>query len=221
MNILIHRNGQQFGPYSPDDLRSQVSAGVFSLDDLAWAEGMPEWRTIREVLPGNPVSAPNVPVAVAVVRPAAQPVNPYQAPQTAIQVAPESNSTRAGKGQRLLTYVIDYVAVILCSFVFGFVVVLAFGQSGADILTQIPDFVLGLILFMIYYIVMEASCSRTVGKLVTGTKVVTESGERPSFGQIVGRTFCRFIPFEALSFLGEGGQGWHDSISKTQVIKSR
>jgi uncharacterized RDD family membrane protein YckC len=57
--------------------------------------------------------------------------------------------------------------------------------------------------------------------LITGCKVVNEKGGRPSFGQILGRTFARLIPFEAFSFLGTTGRGLHDSVAKTFVVKCR
>jgi uncharacterized RDD family membrane protein YckC len=66
---------------------------------------------------------------------------------------------------------------------------------------------------------MEGLTGRTLGKLVTGTMVVDENGNKPEFSRIIGRTFCRLIPFDALSFLGEEHSGWHDTISKTKVIK--
>jgi len=44
-------------------------------------------------------------------------------------------------------------------------------------------------------------------------------GNKPSFGLILGRSLSRIIPFDALSFLGANAIGWHDTISKTRVIK--
>lgn len=43
-------------------------------------------------------------------------------------------------------------------------------------------------------------------------------GSNISFAQALGRTFCRFIPFEVFSFLDSRPRGWHDSIPKTKVI---
>ena len=57
-------------------------------------------------------------------------------------------------------------------------------------------------------------CGRTLGKFITGTKVVSADGETPTASQIVGRTFCRMIPFEAFSFARETCPvGWHDKFS--------
>ena len=32
---------------------------------------------------------------------------------------------------------------------------------------------------------------------------------------------ARFIPFEPFSFLGGGGNGWHDSLSGRRVVRVR
>jgi len=76
---------------------------------------------------------------------------------------------------------------------------------------------------LVYYLPQEAFSGRTLGKLITGTKAVNQDGTELSFGQALGRTLCRFIPFEAFSFFGENGRpkGWHDRIPNTMVISVR
>ena len=64
---------------------------------------------------------------------------------------------------------------------------------------------------ILYYMITEGLSGRSLGKLITKTKVINMENEKPSFINILGRTMCRFIPFEAFSFLGDG-KGWHDSI---------
>ena len=59
---------------------------------------------------------------------------------------------------------------------------------------------------------------QSIGKMITGTIVVTEDGQKPSFGQILGRSFARIVPFEPFSFLGNDASGWHDKWSETKVI---
>jgi hypothetical protein len=49
--------------------------------------------------------------------------------------------------------------------------------------------------------------------------VVDEYGEKPTFSQIVGRSFARIVPFEVFSCLG--ATGWHDDWSKTYVIRKK
>jgi uncharacterized RDD family membrane protein YckC len=57
-----------------------------------------------------------------------------------------------------------------------------------------------------------------LGKYITNTKILTEEGQKPEVDKILYRTLSRMIPFEAFSFFGEAGRGWHDSISKTVVV---
>jgi len=77
----------------------------------------------------------------------------------------------------------------------------------------------GPILFFFYYFFFESIWQRTPAKFITGTKVITYSGEKPSVSKIFLRTFIRFIPFEAFSFLGAKVRGWHDKFSDTYVIQ--
>lgn len=123
----------------------------------------------------------------------------------------------ASAGQRIGNYVIDTIAYYILLIAFGFI----FGFLG--ILDDSPILIYPLAIGTIfgYYIIMEAAFGKTLGKFVTGTKVVTENGEKPTTGAIVGRTLCRLIPFEAFSLLGSKAIGWHDSIPGTRVIRDR
>lgn len=69
-----------------------------------------------------------------------------------------------------------------------------------------------LIYLFFYYLVMEFLFLQTIGKLHNNCMVEYQDNKIKS---ILIRTFCRFIPFEVFSFLGE--KGWHDSMSKTKV----
>ena len=123
----------------------------------------------------------------------------------------------ASAGQRLGNYVIDTIIFYIILLVVAFV----FGMLGFISDSPLMLYPLVFAVMLGYYIIMEASFGKTVGKFVTGTKVVTENGEKPSLGAIIGRSFCRLIPFEAFSLLGSDAVGWHDSIPKTRVIRDR
>jgi uncharacterized RDD family membrane protein YckC len=82
-------------------------------------------------------------------------------------------------------------------------------------------FLTGLLLRIVYLSVLEGVFGRTIGKLLTGTMVVREDGGTPSVGQIIGRTFVRFVPFEPFSFFGGAPNGWHDRWSGTRVVRVR
>lgn len=98
---------------------------------------------------------------------------------------------------------------------------LFWGDPGLAALEKVPDIVLGIVIMLAYYIPLETLSGRTIGKLITGTKVVSEEGRIPSFSAVMKRTLSRFIPFEAFSFLGKDPRGWHDTLSKTYVVKCR
>lgn len=146
--------------------------------------------------------------------------NPYAPPQSDVSVTDARHAiVPAGKGRRFGTLVVDYIMFTLLSLCIGASVALLFGNRGVKAIQSIPEFALGLLILSAYYVFFEGIWARTPGKLVFGTVVVTETGTKPSIKQVVGRTLCRFIPFEALSFFGE--RGLHDSIPKTRVVLVR
>ena len=67
MQIYIHRDGQQFGPYSAEQARDFLAAGNLLPGDLAWHDGAPNWVPLSEVLPSTE-PAPE-PIARAIVPP--------------------------------------------------------------------------------------------------------------------------------------------------------
>ena len=154
--------------------------------------------------------------------------NPYAAPSAS---TPESGKPRrhlnvASQNRRFVNFIVDQIVVRIIIFGFAFVFGMFLGSIGSDALLDDPVALnmifipLGLLLFLLYFVGMEAATGATIGKLLTGTKVVNEQGQKPSFGQIIGRSFARLIPFEPFSFFfGDNTTGWHDSLSKTKVIR--
>jgi uncharacterized RDD family membrane protein YckC len=60
----------------------------------------------------------------------------------------------------------------------------------------------------------------TLGKLITGTRAVRENGAELRWKDAFLRSLSRLVPFEPFSiWFGEGL--WHDTWTKTMVIKSR
>lgn len=147
--------------------------------------------------------------------------NRYAPPRSNVvdEVIPRRPTVFAGRGRRFGTLVVDYIGFFLGSILMGILIDILFGQRGLEFIRSVPNFVVGLILVVAYYVFFEGLWARTPGKLLFGTIVVAESGHKPSFAQIITRTLCRFIPFEAFSFFG--ALGWHDSISRTRVIRTK
>jgi hypothetical protein len=49
MKILITRDGQQLGPYTPEQVNEYLAAGSLSPNDPAWHEGLAEWVPLNQV----------------------------------------------------------------------------------------------------------------------------------------------------------------------------
>lgn len=156
-------------------------------------------------------------------------MNPYESPTTTSESAAVSSRASvvpASRGLRFANLIVDYIGFIILSFVVGLVLgvilVVTGGPEAVDSIDKVPDILIGLPVYLFYFISLEGLTGRTLGKLLTGTKVVNAKGEKPSFAQICGRSLCRIIPFEPFSFLfGEVARGWHDSLSGTYVVKDR
>lgn len=52
MSYWLSRDGQQFGPYSLEDLRRMLALGQAGPRDWAWKEGMPQWVPLLSVTSG-------------------------------------------------------------------------------------------------------------------------------------------------------------------------
>lgn len=130
----------------------------------------------------------------------------------------------ATQGQRFANYLIDYIFLIGLGALIGAALGLILGNFAPEHLdfldeeNRLLDYVYGFVIGTIYYSFFEGFTGRSIGKFFTKTKVVTEEGEQPDFSTILVRSMCRYIPFDALSFLGSDASGWHDRFSKTRVV---
>jgi len=130
----------------------------------------------------------------------------------------------ASQGKRFLNYLLDLVFIMIFIFAFYLIFLIILTIVAPSIVSDIEEgnkliqYLVSFIVSMIYYTSIEAVTGKSIAKYITKTKVVTEIGEKPNFKIIVVRSICRFIPFEAFSFLINDGSGWHDTISNTKVI---
>src|SRR5260370_35601562 len=62
MNYWVAPGGQQQGPFSLADVRRMIAEGRVAMNDLAWAEGLPNWAPLSQVIPAE-APAPPPPVA--------------------------------------------------------------------------------------------------------------------------------------------------------------
>ncbi len=163
--------------------------------------------------------------------------NPYASPSYSpvmdsdVAVRPEEMRV-ASQGKRFLNMLVDSILIHVLSWIAGFVIGVFYAYfkvSTGSVITpedeawlSIVGLLVGMLVFVAYFVVTETVFQRTLAKFLTGTIVVTADGRRPPFSQIVGRSFARIIPFEAFSFLGSRQPvGWHDSLSGTRVVVAR
>ncbi|MEN9604685.1 MAG: hypothetical protein RJB39_370 [Candidatus Parcubacteria bacterium] len=123
----------------------------------------------------------------------------------------------ASWGKRLSNHLIDIVLILAIEggMIFGATFI-------GDRKIALGVMILGVASYVLYYLILESMFQTTVGKLITGTKVVNKEGNNPSFLQILGRSFARYIPFEPFSFLmRKYPTGWHDLLSGTYVVDKK
>jgi uncharacterized RDD family membrane protein YckC len=130
----------------------------------------------------------------------------------------------ASAGQRFLNYFIDVIAFYLLSALIGVIFALIFygiqstGLSPASV--QLLFFFLYLTIIIGYYTLFEGSKGKTLGKLITKTRVVTTDGGAITYKQAFMRSLCRLVPFEPFSaFMGL--TMWHDQWTSTMVVKDK
>jgi hypothetical protein len=105
MDILIHRDGQQYGPYTLELLQEYVSKGtLIPATDLAWYEGMGEWLPLKDVLLRLTPAAPPTP----------QPSGPPVIPILSVPSITGSTETKAEPNQK--TFWIAFVLCLLLGF---------------------------------------------------------------------------------------------------------
>ena len=139
--------------------------------------------------------------------------------------------TQASRGERFGNFLIDN---LFMRFALSYITGMAVGALGAVIA---PDFinrivyekdiwslfflaiVIGIFNYIIYYTLCEKLFKgKTLGKLITGTRAIRADGEELTFKDALLRSLSRLVPLEFLSGFGEP---WHDTWTKTMVVKSK
>jgi uncharacterized RDD family membrane protein YckC len=112
--------------------------------------------------------------------------------------------TPVSRWLRLANFVIDYIAMIVSVGLLFFIIGMIAGEDGITGLESTPDIVFGVIMFLVYYLPLEALGGRTVGKLVTGTKIVTEEAPNPRSGKYSAEPCPGSFRSNRFLFLGRG-----------------
>lgn len=135
---------------------------------------------------------------------------------------------RASKGTRFLNYIIDGIfGYILVLLFFGLLLIIYSFISGSTLIevgtsmqniNPLLDRIITLgCCAMFMFLIETVTKGRSLGKLITGTRVIMIDGSKPTIGNYFLRNIIRMLPLiDQLSFLGENG--FHDSWSNTRVI---
>ena len=125
MQIYLARNNQQAGPYTLEQLNQMLASQQVLLTDLAWHQGMQEWKALGELTQGQMVYQPN-PAHASDLAPFPAPLsNDTQYHNPSIQkISVEKKQSKvelASIGSRLLAKIIDLslwlpIAYILVAF---------------------------------------------------------------------------------------------------------
>lgn len=126
----------------------------------------------------------------------------------------------AGFWRRVAAYMIDWLVLLVPSFILGVLLGGALGDVGAA-LAQIA----AIILSWVYFSSMESSPRQgTVGKRAMGLRVCDINGQRISFGKASGRYFGKIlsgllvcIGYLMVAFT-DRKQGLHDKMAGTLVL---
>ena len=138
MMIHVMRDGQQFGPYTLEDVNAYLAQGTLLATDQAWYEGAPDWMLLTQV-PGvlTPGAAPApvaaVPVAAAAAVDPMAAANPTVAAAEAAVVSSANQGSKKKKKMIIAGSAVGVVAIagVLCFVYPGFLKEDA-GGGGSD-----------------------------------------------------------------------------------------
>lgn len=215
------RHGQQYGPFSEEELINLIRSDAVKESDFLWTPGMENWARASSI--------PRI-------------YQHFETPGTFGQVEPSGftgASAQLGAPQyagfwlRLAAYIIDSLVLGAAGCVIGFIIGI-FSVATGDVDPEVSATaesvtnVIAAVMAWLYFALMESSTwQATLGKKALGIKVIDYQGNRISFLRATGRHFAKFISAIIL-FIGyimagftERKQALHDMIAGTLVIMRR
>ena len=228
MQIHIAKNGQRMGPYSETQVREMLAAGSIATTDLAWYEGMADWKPVSQVLPASagpaaatsaPAALTNAPSPVAPLSPTIRPIDP----------------NLAGRGSRLVAVLIDGLLFVLCCAP-GAIMLWVGANDNNDTLEIIGGILIGLVFLalLVIQIYLLSARGQTIGKKMMSVKVVKyDDGSNPGFVhacllRLIVPGFINGIPIigyifpvvDACFIFSEERRCIHDLIASTKVVNA-
>jgi len=244
---ILNKDNVPQGPFTRSEVADKLTRGEYTLESLAFIEGLSQWTPLREVLAkvdavSAPQPAPFVSAPAATASPTAFAVSPaVSAPITpaysyAATMQPPEHLVYAGFWLRFVAYIIDTILLNIVALCFGAIVGFVAGllislvdrdalQSGIFVL-QCIVVVIVLVLVWLYFAMMESSVYQaTLGKMALGLQVTDRQGNRIGFARASGRFFGKIVSGMIL-LIGYMMAGWterkqalHDMLADTLVVR--
>ncbi len=217
MQYMIDKDGQQWGPYTKEQVQEYLNAGNFQATDLAWHEGLTEWRPLSTMLtpPINKPVPPPVP---------SRQVPPPIASKT--RTVTDSNLAYAGFCIRLAAWLIDGFVLTMLLFITGGItagVCESIGFNKED--TTFPIILFILCLDFVFWIGLDSCCRGSIGQKICNLKVTDINGDTLALGSSICRSTLKwffttpFYTISALCILGtQEKQALHDLCCKSLVL---
>lgn len=140
------------------------------------------------------------------------------------EIQQQNPVTYATTGQRFANFIVDSIVIRIAAIIINVGIMILIQQFAPDINeTNSVGYVLFLLLtsfstYILFYTFLERLANgKTLGKLITKTRVVREDGQPLTWKDTLIRSLCRLVPFETFSALS--GYPWHDKWTKTIVVK--
>jgi len=215
---ILNQANVPSGPFTREQVAEKLKAGEFTLDSLAFIEGMSQWTPLRDVLAKIDAPASSVDVPPAYTSPAV-PVAGVPAYSYAATMQPPGHLVYAGFWLRVVAYFIDglilSIPIVILLMVLGGVIGGIAAVSGGithsedssnssatlspavGIAIGLGELVLWAIVMVVtwlYFAKLESGPHQaTFGKRALGLRVTNLSGERIGFAQASGRFFGKIV----------------------------
>jgi uncharacterized RDD family membrane protein YckC len=127
---------------------------------------------------------------------------------------------------RVAAYLIDSIVILVIGVLIGGVYGFMVGfTGGTEAMAISGGYVIGFVVTWLYFALMESSeRGATFGKRAMGLRVVTDQGQRLTFGHATGRFFAKLVSALVLGIgflmvaFTERKRGLHDMMAGTLVV---
>lgn len=133
MNIFIHRDGQNYGPYTLEQAKEYVTDGSLLESDLAWHEGCADWISLKDII--TPVIAPSRSPKLASSQSVVVPLETKRRVATSDATQPRVKKTVAKAGnkqlstQKIVGLIIGVVFILIIIVCFVYAALIPIGSS--------------------------------------------------------------------------------------------